>query len=76
MKSSQQLTEAEAEELSARSRSMMDINMKLQLTAAKAQNKTLDLELGRMEAEEATEHLQIVQVRSFILLIITTNPHY
>ena len=70
MRSSQQLTEAEAEELSARSRSMMDINMKLQLTAAKAQNKTIDLELGKMEAQEATEHLQIVQVRLSQLIAI------
>jgi len=42
----------------------MDINLKLQLSAAKAQNKTIDLELRRMEAEEAMEHLQIVQVWS------------
>lgn len=62
MKASQQITETEAEELSARSRSMMDINMKLQITAAKAQNKTIDLELRKMEAEEAMEHLQIVQM--------------
>ena len=48
--------------MTARSRSMMDINLKLQLSAAKAQNKTIDLELRRMEAEEAMEHLQIVQV--------------
>ena len=62
LRASQQITEQEAEELTARSRSMMDINMKLQLSAAKAQNKTIDLELRRMEAEEAMEHLQIVQV--------------
>ncbi|KAL7270883.1 hypothetical protein RUND412_006393 [Rhizina undulata] len=62
MRASQQLTETEAEELTARSRSMMDINMKLQITAAKAQNKTIDLELRRFEAEEAIEHLSIVQM--------------
>lgn len=62
MKASQQLTENEAEELTARSRSMLDINMKLQITAAKAQNKTIDLELRKMEAEEAIEHLAVVQV--------------
>lgn len=62
MKASQQITETEAEELTARSRAMMDINMKLQITAAKTQNKTIDLELRRMEAEEAIEHLNIVQV--------------
>lgn len=63
LRASQQITEQEAEEMTARSRSMMDINLKLQLSAAKAQNKTIDLELRRMEAEEAMEHLQIVQVR-------------
>jgi dynactin 1 len=62
MKASQQITETEAEELTARSRSMLDINMKLQITAAKAQNKTVDLELRKMEAEEAMEHLAVVQV--------------
>lgn len=62
LRASQQITEQEAEELTARSRSMMDINLKLQLSASKAQNKTIDLELRRMEAEEAMEHLQIVQV--------------
>jgi len=62
MKASQQITETEAEELTARSRSMLDINMKLQITAAKAQNKTIDLELRKMEAEEAMEHLAVVQV--------------
>ena len=41
---------------------MIDINMKLQITAAKAQNKTIDLELRKMEAEEAIEHLNIVQL--------------
>ncbi|KAI5856069.1 dynein associated protein-domain-containing protein [Tricharina praecox] len=62
MKASQQITENEAEELTARSRSMLDINMKLQITAAKAQNKTIDLELRKMEAEEAIEHLAVVQM--------------
>lgn len=62
MRASQQITETEAEELTARSRSMMDINMKLQITAAKAQNKTIDLELRRLEADEAIEHLTIVQM--------------
>jgi len=62
MRASQQITETEAEELTQRSRSMMDINMKLQITAAKAQNKTIDLELRRLEADQAIEQLSIVQV--------------
>ena len=50
---------------------MMDINLKLQLSAAKAQNKTIDLELRRMEAEEAMEHLQIVQVWPYFEIEVT-----
>jgi len=76
MKASQQITENEAEELTARSRSMLDINMKLQITAAKAQNKTIDLELRKMEAEEAIEHLAVVQVSTLISYLwgLYTNP--
>lgn len=62
MRASRQITETEAEELTQRSRSMMDINMKLQISAAKAQNKTIDLELRRLEADQAMEQLSIVQV--------------
>ncbi|KAI9680221.1 MAG: hypothetical protein M1829_001458 [Trizodia sp. TS-e1964] len=62
MKSSQQLTETEAEALSNRSRAMMDLNMKLQVSASKTQIKTIDLELRRLEAQEAMEHLAIVQL--------------
>ena len=62
MKSSQQLTENEAEELTSRSRAMMDLNMKLQVSAAKTQVKTIDLELRRLDAQEAAEHLAIVQL--------------
>lgn len=62
MRASQQITETEAEELSSKSRAMLDLNMKLQVSAAKTQVKTIDLELRRLEAEEAAEHLAIVQL--------------
>lgn len=62
MRASQQITETEAESLSNRSRAMMDLNMKLQISAAKTQVKTIDLELRRLEAEEASEHLAIVHL--------------
>ena len=62
MRASQQLTDKEAEDLSQRSRAMMDLNMKLQISASKTQVKTIDLELKRLEAEEAAEHLSIVQL--------------
>ena len=62
MRASRQITETEAEELSSRSRAMMDLNMKLQMSATKTQIKTIDLELRRLEAEEAAEHLAIVHL--------------
>lgn len=60
MRASQQISEAEANELSTRSRAMMDLNMKLQASVAKAQTKSIEVELGHMEAEEASQHLSIV----------------
>lgn len=62
MRAAQQITETEANELSVRSRAMMDLNMKLQSSVAKAQTKTIDIELGRMEAEESAQHLSIVKL--------------
>lgn len=62
MRASQQISETEATELSSRSRAMMDLNMRLQVSASKAQVKAIDLELGKMEAQESSEHLAIVQL--------------
>lgn len=62
MRASQAVTENESEQLNSRSRAMMDLNMKLQISAAKAQVKTIDLELRRMEAQEAEQHLEIVKL--------------
>ncbi|EEQ30676.1 hypothetical protein McanMca71_000633 [Microsporum canis] len=62
MRASQQITETEATDLSMRSRAMMDLNMKLQASAAKAQVKSIDVELGRMEAEESASHLSILKL--------------
>lgn len=62
MRASQQLTETEANELSNRSRAMMDLNMRLQVSASKAQVKAIDLELGKMEAQQSLEYLGIVQL--------------
>ncbi|KAG0646140.1 dynein-associated polypeptide [Hyphodiscus hymeniophilus] len=62
MKASHAVTETEADQLSSRSRAMMDLNMKLQVSAAKTQVKTIDLELRRLDAQEASEHLAIVQL--------------
>ncbi|KAK2861475.1 hypothetical protein FQN49_004163 [Arthroderma sp. PD_2] len=62
MRASQQITETEATDLSMRSRAMIDLNMKLQASAAKAQVKSMDVELGRMEAEESASHLSILKL--------------
>lgn len=62
MRASQQISEAEANDLTARSRAMMDLNMKLQASMAKTQTKTIDIELGRMNAEEALQHLSILKL--------------
>ncbi|RDW75735.1 hypothetical protein BP5796_06556 [Coleophoma crateriformis] len=62
MRASHAVTETESEQLNSRSRAMMDLNMKLQVSAAKTQVKTIDLELRRLDAQEASEHLSIVQL--------------
>ncbi|KAL8789498.1 MAG: hypothetical protein Q9213_001111 [Squamulea squamosa] len=61
MRTSQQLTEAEANDLTSRSRAMMDLNLRLQSSATKAQVKLIDLELGKLAAQESAEHLSIIQ---------------
>jgi dynactin 1 len=62
IRASHAVTENESEQLNSRSRAMMDLNMKLQISAAKTQVKTIDLELQRMEAYEAEQHLEIVKM--------------
>lgn len=62
MRASKQISETESNELTTRSRAMMDLNIKLQASISKAQTKTIDVELGRLEAEEAAEHLSILKL--------------
>ncbi|PHH53013.1 Dynactin,150 kDa isoform [Ceratocystis fimbriata CBS 114723] len=62
IRASHAVTETESEELSSKSRAMIDLNMKLQLSAAKTQAKTIDLELRRLDAQEASDHLEIVKL--------------
>ncbi|TKA32827.1 hypothetical protein B0A50_01053 [Salinomyces thailandicus] len=62
MQASKQLSETETADLNNKSRAMIDLNMKLQSSAAKTQVKTLDLELRKLDAQEASEHLAIVQL--------------
>jgi dynactin 1 len=62
MRASKDITEAEAKALEGKSRAMLDLNLKLQNNATKTQVKTIDLELRRLDAQEASEHLAIVQL--------------
>ncbi|KAF2478975.1 dynein associated protein-domain-containing protein [Neohortaea acidophila] len=62
MKASKQITETEAKDLEDKSRAMLDLNLRLQTSAAKTQVKAIDLELRKLEAQEASEHLAIVQL--------------
>ncbi|TKA83436.1 hypothetical protein B0A55_00324 [Friedmanniomyces simplex] len=62
LQASKQISESEAAELGSKSRAMLDLNLRLQSSAAKTQVKTLDLELRKLDAQEASEHLAIVQL--------------
>ncbi|KAK4547849.1 hypothetical protein LTR36_010568 [Oleoguttula mirabilis] len=62
MQASKQLSETEAAGLNSKSRAMLDLNLKLQSSASKTQVKTIDLELRKLEAQEASEHLAVVQL--------------
>jgi dynactin 1 len=62
MRASKELTETEAQELGSHSRTMMDLNRQLQASAMSTKVKTIEMELRKMEAQEASEHLTIVQL--------------
>ncbi|KAJ8124229.1 hypothetical protein O1611_g9412 [Lasiodiplodia mahajangana] len=62
MRASHAVNEAESEQLNSNARLMMDLNQKLQISAAKTQIKTIDLEMQRMGAQEARQHLDIVKL--------------
>ena len=62
MRASHAVNEVESEQLESKSRAMMDLNQKLQISASKTQIKTIDLELQRMDAQEAQQHLQILKL--------------
>ncbi len=40
---------------------MLNLNLKLQSSALKSQAKTIDLELGRLQAAQASSHLEMVR---------------
>lgn len=47
---------------SKEAQNIMNLNLRLQSTAAKMQNKAIDVELQKLEAAQLSEHLRIVQV--------------
>ena len=61
MQASRQLSETEATELTSRTRAMMDLNMRLQTSASKTQVKAIDLDLQKLQVQETTQHLAILQ---------------
>jgi dynactin 1 len=62
LRRSRDISEQEAHEMSSKSRAMMDLNLQLQNSAGKTQLKTIDYEMGRMNAEQAQAHLDIMQL--------------
>nr|XP_018262298.1 dynactin 1 [Kwoniella dejecticola CBS 10117]OBR84456.1 dynactin 1 [Kwoniella dejecticola CBS 10117] len=56
----QATVESETASTSKDAQALMNLNLKLQSTAVKAQSKTVDLELKKLEAAQLAEHLRIV----------------
>ncbi|GAA6009177.1 hypothetical protein JCM11491_005782 [Sporobolomyces phaffii] len=58
----QQSTQAtESESLSTQSQAMLNLNLKLKTSVLKSQVKAIDLELRKLEARQASEHLAMVK---------------
>ncbi|KAJ1963684.1 hypothetical protein IWQ62_003139 [Dispira parvispora] len=53
--------QTEARELTSQSQAMLSLNMQLQSTVMKAQAKTIDLELRKLDAQQAIEHLHFLE---------------
>lgn len=61
LQANKELNETETNELNTRSRAMMDLNLRLQSTAAKAQTKKIESEVDQIRAEDTALHLAIIQ---------------
>jgi dynactin 1 len=62
LRASKEITETEAQELNEKSKAMFDLNRQLQASATNTMIKTIDMELRKLDAQEAAEHLAIVQL--------------
>ncbi len=54
---------------------MMSLNLKLQSTASKNQARHIDLEVKKIEAREARELLNIIQVRRHLFHMLWDHAH-
>lgn len=69
MREQQHTAESDAQNLTSQTQSMLNLNLKLQSTVNKGQIKTIDLELRKLEAAQASERLAIIRVRPSIVLL-------
>jgi dynactin 1 len=61
LKASKEMSESEAQELNNQSKAILDLNRRLQATAVNSRAKTIEMELRKLDAQEAAQHLEIVQ---------------
>lgn len=61
LRASNQLINADSAAMAVHTKSLMELNMKLNNTSLQANSKTMDLQLRKFEAEQAIEQLSIVK---------------
>jgi len=62
IRASKEISDLEAHNLEHSSRAIMDMNRQLQASATSATIKAIDIELGKLEATQASDQLSIVQL--------------
>lgn len=60
--------QSESQSLTSQSQAMLNLNLKLQSSVLKGQVKTIELELRKLDAQQAMEHLSIVKVHPIFRL--------
>lgn len=61
MREQQATQQTESQQLTSQSQAMLNLNLKLQSTVQKAQVKTIDFELRRLDSLQAVDRLAIVR---------------
>lgn len=69
----QSAQETETAMSSKDAQTLMNLEMKLQSTASKAQGKTIEMELKRLEAAQLAEHMTIVTVSAITQTTVRVN---